>query len=318
MIEAEIIIIGGGPAGSSCAWKLNRAGRDVILLDKKTFPRLKLCAGWITPKVINDLRIDLDNYPHSLVRFDHLNCSFRGLKIPIRTRQYSIRRIEFDHWLLQRARVKLFDHAAKNIVYKNGRYTIDDAYQCKYLIGAGGTYCPVYNTFFRELNPRAVEQNIVALEEEFAYDYADENCYLWFFDHKLTGYSWYVPKGSGNLNVGIGGKVVPLKKRDETIREHWQRLVIKLENKGLVTGHSFQPKGYQYYLRHNIDIVQKDNALIIGDSVGLATIDMGEGIGPAVESGLLAADAIIQNKDFSLQAIGRYSLPVILFPSRYS
>ena len=317
MIDAEIIIIGGGPAGSSCAWKLNRAGRDVILLDKKEFPRLKLCAGWITPKVVKDLRIDLARYPHSLLTFNRLNCTIRGLKLPIKTRQYSIRRIEFDDWLLNRARVNIFHHAANHIHYENGRYIIDDNFRCKVLVGAGGTYCPVYRTFFKEINPRASEQQIVAMEQEFAYDYTDENCYLWFFDNKLTGYSWYVPKGDGYLNVGIGGKIASLNARGKSIRDHWQSFVSKLEERALLTGYKLQPKGYQYYLRQNVDIVHHDNAFIIGDSIGLATKDMGEGIGPAVKSGLRAADAIIQNKEFSVQSIAKYSLPGILFPFRY-
>ena len=317
MIDAEIIIIGGGPAGSSCAWKLNRAGRDVILLDKKEFPRLKLCAGWITPKVVKELRIDLAQYPHNLVKFKRLNCSFRGLSLPIRTKQYSIRRVEFDHWLLQRARVKVFQHTAKHIRYENGRYIIDNTYRSEYLVGAAGTYCPVYSTFFKDLNPHAHEQKIVALEEEFAYKYEDDDCYLWFFDNKLTGYSWYVPKGNDYLNVGIGGKINPLKASGETIRDHWQKFILKLEDRRLVSGYNFNPKGYQYYLRQDVDIVHHNNAFIIGDSIGLATKDMGEGIGPAVESGLLAADAIIQNKKYSVEVIGKYSLPGILFPSRY-
>ena len=42
---AETLIVGGGPAGSTCAWELKKHGRDVLVLDKACFPRLKLCAG---------------------------------------------------------------------------------------------------------------------------------------------------------------------------------------------------------------------------------------------------------------------------------
>ena len=50
------------------------------------------------------------------------------------------------------------------------------------------------------------------------------------------------------------------------------------------------------------------NAFIVGDSIGLATRDMCEGIGPAIRSGLLAADAIGQGTEYSIDAIGRYSI----------
>ena len=58
----DIVIVGGGPAGSTCAWRLRRAGFDVVVVDKATFPRDKVCAGWITPQVFDELRIDPGEY----------------------------------------------------------------------------------------------------------------------------------------------------------------------------------------------------------------------------------------------------------------
>ena len=60
MRSCEVLIVGGGPAGSSAAWRLRRAGADVLVLDRERFPRLKLCAGWITPQVVRELEMDLD------------------------------------------------------------------------------------------------------------------------------------------------------------------------------------------------------------------------------------------------------------------
>jgi flavin-dependent dehydrogenase len=62
MDTCEILIAGGGPAGSACAWKLRQAGLDVIVMDKAVFPRDKVCAGWITPQVVEDLAFDIDDY----------------------------------------------------------------------------------------------------------------------------------------------------------------------------------------------------------------------------------------------------------------
>jgi len=59
MRSYDVLIVGGGPAGSSAAWKLTRGGADVLVLDRERFPRLKLCAGWITPEVVRDLQIDI-------------------------------------------------------------------------------------------------------------------------------------------------------------------------------------------------------------------------------------------------------------------
>jgi len=75
------------------------------------------------------------------------------------------------------------------------------------------------------------------------------------------------------------------------------------------------PGAYSYYLRQT-GPVQKGRALITGDAAGLATLDMGEGIGPAVESGLLAADTILTGNPFSCDSIPRYSLPGIIFSAK--
>ena len=182
MTEKECIVVGGGPAGSTCAWKLKQAGLDVIIIDKQKFPRLKLCAGWITPKVLRDLEIDSGSYPLGLLTFDRLYFHLYGIKIPIKTRQYSIRRTEFDNWLLKRSGVPVDQHQVQNIRYENGSYIIDNIYRCKYLVGAGGTNGPVYNTFFKEAGSRVPKQQIICMETEFPYEVKDTNCYLWFFD----------------------------------------------------------------------------------------------------------------------------------------
>lgn len=313
MINSKVIIVGGGPAGSTCARHLQRAGIDTIVLDKQDFPRDKLCAGWITPKVIRDLQINLDNYPSSIIKFSKLNFHFYGKKVPIKTRQYSIRRYEFDKWLLQRAEVKVYKHKVDKIKEESGRYVIDDKFSCKYLIGAGGTSCPVNRQFFISENARPRALAITAMEHEFKYNYIDKNCYLWFFENKLPGYSWYVPKGDGFLNIGIGGVKYKLKEREVTIRHHWERFINQLNKLDLVKDVELKPKGYNYYLKGKKKKVRIGNVLVIGDAAGVATKDMGEGIGPSIESGMIAARSIINNTEFSLKGITNYSFKGILF-----
>ncbi len=312
MQKAEIIIVGGGPAGSSCAHKLVQAGREVLILDKKAFPRSKLCAGWVTPRVWKLLKVKPEEYPHSLLTFKKLHYFFGHKKIPVPTKQYSIRRYEFDHWLLQKSGAQVIEHEVKNIREENGVFVIDDQFQTEILVGAGGTNCPVYRTFFSKLRPRQTEKRIATMELEFPFNYHDSNCYLWFFEHDLAGYSWYVPKGKGYLNIGIGGKLLPLQKRNLTIQKYWQWFVQKLRFLELVSELPPKVKGYQYFLRQK-GPVQLKNIYLIGDAAGLATIDMGEGIGPAIQSGFLAADAILNNQPLSFQSISRFSLFDILF-----
>jgi len=62
MDSCDVLVVGGGPAGSTCAGRLVRAGLDVVVIDKSSFPRDKVCAGWITPEVVRLLELDLPAY----------------------------------------------------------------------------------------------------------------------------------------------------------------------------------------------------------------------------------------------------------------
>jgi flavin-dependent dehydrogenase len=302
MQACDVLIVGGGPAGSAAAWKLRRAGADVLVLDRERFPRLKLCAGWITPEVVEDLAMDTESYPHRFLTFDRLRVHVKGLHLPIPCVQHSIRRFELDAWLLERSGAPVVQHTVREIRAEQGGYVIDDAFRCRYLIGAGGTRCPVYRTLFRDLNPRASELQIVTLEHEIEYDWQDPDCHLWFFEYGLPGYSWYVPKENGWLNVGIGGMADRIKNSARDIKDHWALFASSLTDR-LTNGVQYDPSGYSYYLRGRVDVVRRDNAFITGDAAGLASRDLGEGIGPAIRSGVRAAQSILEGKPYHLEDV---------------
>lgn len=308
MQHADVIVVGGGPAGSTCAWKLRQAGLDVLVLDRSEFPRTKLCAGWITPQVVDDLEFEQDQYPHSYLSFDRLELNWRGLRFHKKTVQHSIRRYEFDDYLLKRSGATLRTHKVRNIERSGKRMTIDGQFSCDYLVGAGGTSCPVYKQFFHDRSPREKDLQIATYEHEFPYDWQDDECKLWFSEAGLPGYAWYVPKGRGYVNVGLGGKADAMKSGSLRLKDHWERFVRNLEKRGLVTGANYDPSGYSYYLRGRVNSVRLDNVFIVGDSVGLASRDLGEGIGPAVRSAILAAEAIVEKAEYSLQKVEGYSV----------
>ena len=303
MKSYDVVIAGAGPAGSACAAELAGAGLGVAILDRETFPRTKLCAGWITPKVVRDLGLDIEAYPHRFNTFDHLVIHIRSLKFRVKSVQHSIRRYEFDDYLLHRSGAEFHHHNVRAITRHGEMFEIDGRFRCRYLVGAGGTRCPVYREFFRQLNPRARDLQIVTLEQEFPYDWDDPDCHLWFLRPGLPGYSWYVPKADGYMNCGIGGLATRLNAGDRDIRWHWEDFVAQLSRLGLVRNVRFKPKGYSYYLRHGVERVRSGNAFIIGDAVGLATRDLAEGIGPAIESGQRAAGAILGRQDYDLKGM---------------
>lgn len=312
MIDTTVIIVGGGPAGAACAWQLQRHNIPYLLLDKAAFPRVKPCAGWITPEVFTTLELSPNDYPHGLTTLSSFMVSLGGFKFRLPTHQYAIRRVEFDAWLLERAGVDVQQHQVQNIEIESDHYVIDDQFSARFIVGAGGTHCPVRRSLFADHTSNRPGSLIITKEEEFLYAYKDDRCHLWFFEDGLPGYAWYVPKADGYLNVGIGGSAERLRARGKSLNVYWTRLVDQLDRSGLVTGHDFNPLGYSYYLRGKAPLIRLENAFLVGDALGLATRDMGEGISAAIHSGLLAADAIIQNRPYEISTIPLYSLPSLL------
>jgi flavin-dependent dehydrogenase len=304
----DVLIVGGGPAGSSCAWGLRASGLDVLVLDRRPFPRDKVCAGWITPQVAHALQLDLHDYAR------HNVCQpitgFRtgligGPEVqnhfghPV---SYGIRRREFDAYLLDRAAPR---RAAPEAVERLERcpdgWLVNGQIRARLLVGAGGHFCPVA----RMLGARqVVGPSVIAAQEiEFApspHDLSrgtvEPQIPELFFCSDLEGYGWCFRKGD-YLNIGLG------RARGEGLSGHVQAFVDFLRARGKLRANlpaRFQGHAYQLYERCAPKLVD-EQVLLVGDAAGLAYPQSGEGIRPAVEAGLLAAQTIVE-------AQGRYAL----------
>ena len=86
------------------------------MLDKERFPRLKLCAGWITPEVVRDLELDIARLPAPLPDLPAACMHYlNGVHLPLPCVQHSIRRFEFDAWLLERSGAPVVQHTVRHI-----------------------------------------------------------------------------------------------------------------------------------------------------------------------------------------------------------
>lgn len=317
MRHVETIIVGGGPAGSTCARHLLQQGRAVLVLDKARFPRSKLCAGWITAKVMRDLDFTADDYPHPILQLD-IHTHFFGLPFalnwfPTPGPDFSIRRVEFDAWLLARSGAEVVEHEVRTIRRDGERIIIDDTYSCRYLVGAGGTMCPVRREMFPE--GRMKSRQIVTLEKEFEYPARADLCHLYFFRRGLAGYAWIVPKGNGFVNIGLGGKAKYFRSSGTKIHDHFRAFITDLVREkrlDAAIAENLQEIGHPYFLFTRSGEVKRDNCFLIGDSAGLASVDLGEGIGPAVESGLMSAREILGTGEYRKDAISVFSLTGLL------
>jgi flavin-dependent dehydrogenase len=306
MDRCDVLIAGGGPAGSACAWKLRRSGLDVLVVDRATFPRDKVCAGWITPPVLSALEIDVDEYRCGRT-FQPITAFLTGIigsSPPIRTAydhpvSYGIRRCEFDHYLLQRSGARQRAGTAVEALRRSGdRWIVNDDILTPMVVGAGGHFCAVA----RCLNgPRRSDRLplVVARESEFQVDdregvfATDPCCPELYFSRDMTGYGWCVRK-QRHLNVGFGQ--LDTRALPKTTNE----FVSFLETTGRVPRRRWEWHGHAYALNGaSPRAIVGDGVVLVGDAAGLAYAQSGEGIRPAIESGLLAASAI-------LEARGRY------------
>ena len=299
METCDVLIVGGGPAGSSCAWRLVTAGLNVVVIDKSTFPRDKVCAGWITPAVLQDLAIDLDDYrqgricqPIRAVRTGAMSGPYLHHQYND-TVSYGIRRCEFDDYLLKRSGAKLrLGEPLKKLKRQNHHWIINDNIKAKMLVGAGGHFCPVARSLGARVGKG--EQSVAAQEIEFEMnDLQVSACTVeadtpeLFFYPDLSGYAWLFRKGR-YLNVGVGRDM------GEKISQSALQFLEFCERQGKIPKDlNVKMKGHAYLLYdYAVRKLFDDNVLLIGDAAGLAYTESGEGIRPAVESGLIAAQVI--------------------------
>jgi menaquinone-9 beta-reductase len=303
MLTCDAIVVGGGPAGSACARALVEAGLDVLVVDQASFPRHKPCAGWITPPVLEALRISAQEYAEecslqAITGFRTAVIGGRPVEISYgRTVSYAIRRDEFDAYLLRRsgATLRLGCRVGRLRRTADG-WVVNDELRAPVLVGAGGHFCPVA----RLCNPPAAGQSVVAARVvEFQMDTAQEAaCAVGahmpeiYLDRDFSGYGWIVRKG-GVLNIGFG------RLGAAGLAAHASAFVQYVQALGrLPAGTPMAWPGHAYLLRETTArIPVGDRVLLVGDAAGLARGCSGEGIRPAIESGLAAADTLIAARE---------------------
>ena len=296
MDSCDVLVVGGGPAGSTCAGRLVRAGLDVVVIDKSSFPRDKVCAGWITPEVVRLLELDLPAYAkgRTLQPFTGFRTStFTGeprLTDFGRVISYGIRRCEFDAYLLERAAARRVTSQPVTSFRRDGStWIVNDTIRTRIIVGAGGHFCPVA----RWLNPRDGSESVVVAQEVEVPLEDDQDDHIpaeapeLMFWSDLMGYGWCVRKG-GYLNLGVGR--LTSKQFPAAVKEFSERLV----GRGIITaGAAPKWKGHAYLLnRTSTRRISGDGVLLAGDAAGLALAPSGEGILAAVESGAMAAEVI--------------------------
>ncbi|HSS01479.1 MAG TPA: NAD(P)/FAD-dependent oxidoreductase [Kofleriaceae bacterium] len=299
----DVLVVGGGPAGSTCARLLVAGGARVAVVDRAEFPRVKLCGGWLSPGIWDVLGLAPSSYPRGLWEWKTCHVHYRGRDYAIPCHGWFIRRYELDDYLLRMSGADLHLGVSVKQIERgaDGLWSVGGL-RARMLVGAGGTHCPVA----RLLGPARPRRAVGAQELELQVDAAavartrvgqDGEPELYLLDD-VGGYGWNVPK-SDWINVGCGTL-------DATeARDGWRRTHDHLRVAGHLPAEAAPQlehmKGHSYFLFEpvHLDAAYRDHAFLIGDSLGLAHPITAEGILPAVLSGRRCAEAILANEPAS-------------------
>jgi menaquinone-9 beta-reductase len=319
----DVAVIGGGPSGASCAYWLSEAGRDVLLLEKKRFPRDKTCGDGLTPRAVKQLHdIGLAQELAEYHRFEGLRSIAFGRTLELRWPEhvdfpsygYVVTRRNLDQLVAERAAkagatvweraeavepivdgglvrgavVSRRDPSGDSVVDVRARYVV-------VADGANSRFGRSLGTSRNRTYPLGM-----AIRGYFESPRHDER---WIESHLdirdkagnvLPGYGWIFPVGDGRVNVGIGLlSTFNQWKAVNTTHLMDSFVACAPESWGLRPETSCgPPTGGRLPMGMSVGPRAGPTYLVVGDAAGAINPFNGEGIAYAYETGRMAAAAV--------------------------
>ncbi|MHA2322797.1 MAG: geranylgeranyl reductase family protein [Candidatus Thorarchaeota archaeon] len=300
----DLAVIGGGPAGATCARRAAEAGLDVVLLEKTHHPREKPCGGALGPQTIQNIDLDISSVIERSFNAAIVHTP-SGKKVTLTSEDllgHIVSRSEFDAYLLQKATESGVDvvQGVEVVGLEQLRsgiraLAVGDSYKSHLLVGADG----VNGIVARELgvrtkwSPKQVGLCILAnvpmsssdVESVMMTHGPDESAAIeLYFGLVSWGYGWCFPKRNG-FNIGIGCRVDKLRNLQQT----WEAFVAIVEREKGIELDVSNRGSYRVPLGGKLDRCISRRSMLIGDAAGLVSPFTGEGISYAIQSGAMAA-----------------------------
>ncbi|MGY9073112.1 MAG: NAD(P)/FAD-dependent oxidoreductase [Acidimicrobiales bacterium] len=308
----DLIIIGAGPAGSTAAITAARGGLNVVILDKTTFPREKCCGDGLTALALRELEslgLNPDRLPSwqpiTNVNLKSPHGRHANLPLPDTPGLHAavVRRVELDAELVAMAvaagatMVQGATFASMTEPDESGQIIVSTSdertFTAQHVVAADGMWSPVRR--FLGLTPAGYRGDWHAFRQYFSANGAQSReLWVWFEPDLLPGYAWSFPLPDGRINFGFG--VV----RDGTLdggelKRIWQGLLDRphiREVVGDVVAESAH-KAWPIPAQMPKATLSHGRVLFVGDAAAVTDPMTGEGIGQAIETGRLAAEACL-------------------------
>ena len=336
MADYDVIIVGGGPGGSTCASYLGKKGYKALLLDKAKFPRDKTCGDGISGKstrILDELgvAVQVEKSPHAEMNgviFSSPKGEILEVEVPEGGRNpagYVCRREVFDNVLFQNAKnhATVMEEFTVTDVLKEGTQVVGvegmgkdgkkQQFKARIVVGADGALSTVSRKLgFYDDDPehvlvgmRCYYEGVTGMKDKIE---------LHFTEELIPGYFWIFPIEGGKANIGLGMVV-----KDFQTRYKGKRLddiMFKIIQEHPLFKDRFKDakqvtpiRGWNLPCGSKLRKMVADGALLIGDAAALIDPLSGEGIGNAMTSGKMASEVIdnaFKANDFTAKALMPY------------
>jgi len=300
MAPFDAVVVGAGPAGSTAAFRLARAGARVLLTDRARFPRDKPCGGGLTYRALRLLPFSVEPVVEEEVDVFELGLGYRR-RFVRRTREPLVvmtQRRRLDAYLVEQAR-EAGAEFRDGVKVELSPLTVDgERIETQVLIGADGVNGATAKAFGFDGH-----EHEVALEGNVSYAEVPRSRYarraVVEFGIVPGGYGWIFPKGD-HLNVGVGGWL----HQGPHLRSHLSRLC---REHRIPEDAVSDVRGYRLPLRRPGSPAARGRTALVGDAAGLVDPVSGDGIYEALLSAKLAAASALdilagRTGDFSAYA----------------